>query len=504
MRTLSFLILFLVSILFPISSPAQPGPKRELRGVWIATVWGIDWPSRSGTTQAVISKQQEELREILDRCKRLNLTTVFFQVRSMGDVMFESAIEPWSSFVSGKRGVSPGWDPLEFAVRECHERGLECYAWVNPFRWSSGTDYNTASDRKWKNNGWLLSHGKYTVFNPGLEDVRQHVVNICREIVDGYDIDGIVFDDYFYPNRIPETADAPDYTLYMNEAPWMSFGDWRRSNVHKAVADVCAMIHDARPDVRFGISPAGVAGKSETSAEKWGAEHCKVKAADWQYNEIYSDPLGLMYQGTLDFISPQLYWSTDHKTAPFGQLARWWTDSANLFGRHFYSSVTLERIDQGNSADNIKDLERQIETNRAVTIDGNLGFVIYSAKFLPRVETMLASGPFAYPSLSPRLSSGTGMPDAPSGGEMKNGMLTWNPVERGERGIIRYAVYEVPPGMKDDEVMAENGDGIAGEYLLGITYKTSFDVASPGRNYRYAVCSLDGFSTESAPLWIVP
>ncbi len=504
MRALSFLISLLVLSVTSLHSQAQQGPKRELRGVWIATVWGIDWPSKAGTTEAIISSQQKELHTILDRCKRLNLTTVFFQVRSMGDVMFESATEPWSGFVSGKRGVAPGWDPLEFVVKECHERGLECYAWVNPFRWSSGTDYNTAGDRKWKNNGWLLNHGKYTVFNPGLEEVRQHIVDVCREIVEGYDIDGLVFDDYFYPNRIPETAETPDYTLYKKEAPWMSFGDWRRANVHKTVADVHAMIRDTRPDVRFGISPAGVAGKPDTSAEKWGAEHCKVKAADWQYNEIYSDPIGLMYQGTLDFISPQLYWSTDHKTAPFGQLARWWTDSANLFGRHFYSSVTLERIDQGNPNDNIADLKRQIETNREVTIDGNLGFVIYSAKFLPRVEKMLSAGPFSYPSLSPRLGIGMDGPATPIEGKIKGGQLTWSPVEKGEREIMRYAVYEVPAGMKEGEYMAENGDGIAGDFLLGVTYKPSFKVQTKSGKHRYAVCALDGYSAESAPLWIEP
>lgn len=192
-----------LSLLFmSMAASVAASPKREMRGVWIATVWGIDWPSKQGVSENIRHQQQQQLSDILDRCKQMNLTTVCFQVRGMADVMFRSELEPWSSFVSGKRGTDPGWDPLEWVTAECHRRGLECYAWVNPFRWSSGTDYSSPQDKKWKDNGWLLSHGKYTVFNPGLEEARQHIVDICREIVEGYDIDGLIFDDYFYPNKI--------------------------------------------------------------------------------------------------------------------------------------------------------------------------------------------------------------------------------------------------------------------------------------------------------------
>lgn len=474
--------------------------KREMRAVWIATVWGIDWPARSGTSATVAALQRDELRAIIERAARLNFTTVFFQVRGMADAMYRSSLEPWSGFVSGRRGVDPGWDPLEFAVAECHSRGLECYAWVNPFRWSSGTDYDTPSDRRFKNNGWLLRHGKYTVLNPGLEAVRGHVVDVCREIVTGYAVDGLIFDDYFYPNRIPEDASAPDYGLYMSQAPWMNFGDWRRANIHKAVADVRAMISECRPGCRFGISPAGVAGKPETSSARWGAEPCGVKASDWQYDEIYSDPLGLLYQGTIDFVSPQLYWSTSHRTAPFGPLADWWSRTANLYGVQFYSSLTLERLRQGDLAANRRDLLRQIDISRSVSIDGNQGICIYSAKFLADVERELSSA-FELPSLSPacpHLLFGSDEPAGPRNVSFRGSLLGWDGSTTEDGPTVRYTVYAVPKdcrNFKDPE-----GDGIDGRFLCRVVYGSSLDVGSR-RDCRYAVCTLSAEGLESRPVW---
>lgn len=481
---------------------AASSPKREMRGVWVATVWGIDWPSTTGADKAAARRQQAEMTALLDRLKGLNFTTVCFQVRSMGDVMYDSALEPWSGFLTGKRGNAPAWDPLAFVVDECHRRGLECYAWVNPFRWSTGTLYDTPADRKWRENGWLLTHGKYTVFNPGMEEVRQHIVEVCREIVDGYDVDGLVFDDYFYPNRIPETKDAPDYSLYLSDAPWMDFGDWRRACVHKAVADVSAMIRDTRRGCRFGISPAGVAGKGSTSAPKWGVDACDVKASDWQYAEIYSDPLGLMYQGTVDFISPQIYWGTTHATAPYGPIARWWAGASNQFGSHFYPSVTLERLAKGDRRENIADLGRQIDCNRAESLDGNQGIIIYSAKFVGDVAGCLRDR-FAHPSLTPVVAGGPEAPsDAPRGLRHDGSALTWRESD-GEPGeLMRYTVYAVPPGVGRDEAMAPDGDGIDGRYLLGVTYEPRYDIGRRERGWRYAVCAYSPSSAESAPAWL--
>ncbi|MDE6079289.1 MAG: family 10 glycosylhydrolase [Duncaniella sp.] len=474
-------------------------PKREMRGVWVATAWGIDWPSKQGTDAATTRQQRKELAAIADRCRDLELTTVFFQVRPMADAFYESSSEPWSSYLTGKRGAEPSFDPLEEMVNLCHERGLEIYAWVNPFRWSAGADWTGERDRRWKQNGWLLNYGKYTVFNPGLEAARQHVVDVCREIVTGYDVDGLIWDDYFYPNKMPEGPGSADYDLYIKEAPHMTHGDWRRANVHKTVADVSAMVRDERPGIRFGISPAGVAGKADTSADKWEAGALRVKAADWQYNDIYSDPLGWLYQGTIDFISPQIYWSSTHSTAPYVEIADWWSKTAPEYGIHFYSSMTMERIEKGDVAANCREIVSQVAHNRRLSRDGAPGSVLYSAKFLPRMAPYLKDL-YSTPALVPSLGEADEPVAEPRGIVRKADRLSWGSADIDRRDCERYTVYAIPPGVSDPS--ASDGDGLDGRYLLATVYDTSFTLPQRvrGDGWSYAVCTLSGHGHESRPV----
>ena len=321
---------------------AQNNPKREFRSAWIATVANIDWPKQKGISETVIAQQKSSLNAILDRMVELNMTTVCFQVRSMSDALYESSYEPWADQMTGVRGQHPGWDPLKYAVEECHKRGLEIYAWVNPFRWASSGDLNrwtTPFDEEIKSKGWLLSNGSYIVMNPALPAVRAHIVNVCKEIITKYSVEGMIFDDYFYPSGgMAENSTAADYNLWKNSGTSMTIGDWRRQNVNDAIKEIYDMIQDVRPEVRFGLAPPGTAG---ASASKYGLTMCPA-GYDGQYKSLYADPLYWMANHIIDFMSPQVYWHNDHKLAKFGPLANWWYGcTAKLKNVHCSMSVNV-------------------------------------------------------------------------------------------------------------------------------------------------------------------
>lgn len=497
-RLLSIIVLVAMSV---GSTAFADSPAREFRGVWFTTVFGIDWPSQQGTSSRVVQQQQREIDAYLDRFKAVGLNTVCFQVRSMADAMYMSSLEPFSSFASGRRGDVPSWDPLLYVVKGCHDRGLECYAWVNPFRWSKGTDYNTPFDRRLKEKGWLLSHKDYTVLNPGLADVRRHIVDVCREIVEGYGIDGLLFDDYFYPNDIPEDSTAADFGLWKSQSS-LPIGDWRRANVNSLVADVAAMIATTRPDVRFGIGPAGVAGKEDTSAPVYDIEPCPVKASDWQYRSIYSDPIAWLESGTVDFISPQLYWPTTHATAPYAPLSAWWSGAASHYDRHHYASQSLSRLEKDSSEVNRREIVTQIELNRSHTLNEAPGCCFFSARQLRgTLGDELAAGVFDRPALQPVLA----WKKAPHYDPVKKlhldgDLLSWRPVEPAAgQSIVKYTVYALPA-----DYHVKKNKPLPVEYLLDVTYNPFFNVPSHvvEGDYRIAVCVYDGYGNEHRPALI--
>ena len=504
-------LILALTIAISLNNSLWASSKREMRSVWMATVVNIDWPKTKGNSQEVIQSQKADLIDYLDRMEAMNLTTICFQVRSMCDAMYKSSYEPWSSYLTGTRGKNPGWDPLEFMVDECHKRGIEVYAWVNPYRWSSSgttSTWNTDFDNDIKNKGWLLTNGTYTVLNPAFEETRAHIVKVCKEIISNYSVEGMIFDDYFYPvGGMAEDSSAADYQLWKNSGSSLSIGDWRRENVDKMVTDVYNMVQETRPEVRFGIAPPGTAG---ASASKYGLSIWK-NGYDTQYTSLYSDPLSWMSKGIVDYVSPQIYWHNDHRLAPFGTIAKWWYSLAKHFGNcHCNISVNIYDLVQsmgnqaelGNTQAHWDEHVRFVNQSREFAAEYNLddfGTNFYSityfrGNFADHAD-YVASKCFPRKALVPVVDwKQTPSYGAVSDLTLHNGSLSWTGIKDG-LSTIRYTVYAVPMSVSRDASLTP--DGISGDYLLGVTYAPSFTIPVDKQSgYWYAVCVYDGYGIE--------
>lgn len=491
----------LAAVLLAIAAlPMSSGVKREVRSVWMATVWALDWPSSTSSTTA----QKNEMVKYLDVLQKNNFNAVYFQVRTMSDAFYKSSYEPWSSYLTGTRGKDPGWDPLAFVVEECHKRGMECHAWVNPYRFSTGSNWSTAQDQALKSAGMLLAYTKSdgkttTILNPGLESVRKRIVDVCKEIISNYDVDGLVFDDYFYPEGIPVTSSAGDYDLWQESGASMTFGDWRRNNVNQMVADVYKMVQQQKPYVRFGISPAGAACTSAAVAAKHGIDRCPV-ASDWQYDGIFSDPVAWLEAGTIDYISPQLYWKTNHKTNPFGPMTKWWSYVAKHFGRHHYASHSISFLNSSNTTSDWEEIGKQVQFSRDYTENEAPGAVFYSAAYVTGKKQSgfgewLQVNKFQNKALTPAIDwKKSDLEKVQVSALSKRAtVLSWAGVDN-----VRYSVYAVPESV-NVETLDSN---IPAEYLLGVSYKTTYTMPDDKKSgYNYAVCVLDRYGNEYEPVY---
>lgn len=491
----------LAAVLLAIAAlPMLSGVKREVRSVWMATVWALDWPSSTSSTTA----QKNEMVKYLDVLQKNNFNAIYFQVRTMSDAFYKSSYEPWSSYLTGTRGKDPGWDPLAFVVEECHKRGMECHAWVNPYRFSTGSNWSTAQDQALKSAGMLLAYTKSdgkttTIMNPGLESVRKRIVDVCKEIISNYDVDGLVFDDYFYPEGIPVTSSAGDYDLWQKSGASMTFGDWRRNNVNQMVADVYKMVQQQKPYVRFGISPAGAACTSAAVAAKHGIDRCPV-ASDWQYDGIFSDPVAWLEAGTIDYISPQLYWKTNHKTNPFGPMTKWWSYVAKHFGRHHYASHSISFLNSSNTTGDWEEIGKQVQFSRDYTENEAPGAVFYSAAYVTGKKQSgfgewLQVNKFQNKALTPAIDwKKSDLEKVQVSALNKRAtVLSWTGVDN-----VRYSVYAVPESV-NVETLDSN---IPAEYLLGVSYKTTYTMPDDKKSgYNYAVCVLDRYGNEYEPVY---
>ncbi|MDR9364212.1 MAG: family 10 glycosylhydrolase [Balneolaceae bacterium] len=369
-------------------------PNREFRAVWVATVANIDWPSEPGLT---VHDQKEEMIDILDRAAALNFNALIFQVRPAADALYPSPLEPWSYYLTGKMGQPPlpAYDPLGFAVTEAHKRGLELHAWFNPYRAGHPSDKSKISPDHISNiqPDWVHQYGDYLWLDPGIPEVRQHTIDVILDVVKRYDIDGVHFDDYFYPYpSYADGADFPDdksWQKALENGTKLSRKDWRRSNVDTLMKELSEEIKQVKKHVKFGISPFGI----------WRPGYPEKTTGFDAYNELYADARLWLKEGWVDYFTPQIYYRMDQIGQPFPIMLDWWVEQ-NDHNRHIWPGLYTSRIRTSWPANEITG---QLYTSRA--FPNVTGAVHFSMKaFMENPDDfnqIIAAGPNAYPSLVP-------------------------------------------------------------------------------------------------------
>ena len=354
----------------PANSYAQTKP--EFRGVWVATVDNIDWPSKGNFNS---DSQKVEFIKLLDMHQRNGMNAMIVQVRPVTDAFYPSPYEPWSEFLTGKQGQPPlpYYDPLEFMIAETHKRGMEFHAWMNPYRavFNIGTSSIAANHITKIHPDWFLTYGDKKYFDPGNKEVQQYLTNVVRDVVSRYAVDAIHFDDYFYPYRIAG-KEFPDNAKYLQYGTGMNKDDWRRSNVDSIISLLSNVIKKENPKCQFGISPFGV----WRNEDKDPINGSKTNGAQTNYDDLYADILLWLKNGWIDYVAPQLYWEFGHRVAPYEILLDWW--SKHTYGRNCYIGLGIYRANSNNAWRDITHLPRQIEALR--NTPNIQGMIFFSSK----------------------------------------------------------------------------------------------------------------------------
>lgn len=306
---------------------------REFRATWVTTVFRLDFPS---TTALTPGQAQNEISRIVDEAASAGLNAIYFQVRSESDAFYASKLEPWSRFASGTQGTSPGYDPLALFISTAHAKGIEVHAWLNPYRAMASLGVATAPTHV--TNLYpdaAITYGGSIMMNPADARVRSHIVDVVTEITRDYDVDGVVFDDYFYPYPVSGTPfpDDASYDAYVGLGGALTRSAWRRDNVNQLVAAVSTAIHAEKPWVRWGVSPFGIYRPGMPSG---------VTGLD-AYEAIACDSVHWITQDWVDYLAPQLYWTSTSSGQPFGALVDWWSSKAKP-SRPIFPTLALYKV----------------------------------------------------------------------------------------------------------------------------------------------------------------
>ncbi len=380
---LSFMMIFTT---FNLNVSALSNDQ-EMRAAWISTVYNMDWPSTKNNQ----AKQKQEYINLIDKLKASGINTVVVQVRPKGDAIYKSSINPWSEYLTGTQGKDPGYDPLPFLIDEAHKRGMEFHAWFNPYRvTTSTTDLNTlASNHPARlNPSWVIQHknGAYQAlaYNPGLPEVRKHIVDSVSEVVRNYNIDGVHFDDYFYRDGM---NDDETYKKYGNG---QDKGDWRRENVNTLLREVKASIKSIKSNVGFGVSPSGIwrnKSSDETGSDTRGQE---------SYSDLFADSRTWIKQGLVDYIVPQVYWPIGFSVADYSKLVSWWSNEVKGSNVNLYIGQGVYKQGKNGDQNVAAEIKDQINLNRQYSeIKGSMYFsardIINNAKLQSDMKELYSS-----------------------------------------------------------------------------------------------------------------
>lgn len=450
----------------------DPAHRRELRGVWIATVSNINFPSRPGLSA---SAAQAELDAIVDLTADVGMNAIVFQVRPECDALYRSSLEPWSRFLTGTQGQDPGYDPLADLIERAHARGVEVHAWLNPYRAkSSASSTAVAPHLSITQSAHAHRYGNFVWMDPAALPVQSALQSVVEDIVTRYDVDGLHFDDYFYP--YPNGEDFPDdstWAEYQGNGGTLARDDWRRDNVNRMVEAIYARVTEVAPHVRFGISPFGIYRPGMPAG---------INGLD-QYAAIFADPVLWMDRGWVDYLAPQLYWPSTQTAQAYGPLVDWWSALAHD-GRVIVPGNFLSKL--GDSASwSVDEFRTQVRLTRAEAPEaaaGNIWFTIAPLESnRDGIADVFRDELYPTPALPPALPGRSASAPMPPGLSVEGDALR-----------IEAAA---PTALKGHVIYVDQGGQWVVQQILP-TERTQV-ILPPG---RYAVTSVDRFSQESRGL----
>ena len=484
--------LFLLALwcVWAMALHAQISPKREFRGAWIQCV---NYQFKGMGT----ARMQAELTYQLNELQKSGINAILFQVRPEADALDQSSFEPWSRYLTGRQGTPPNpyWDPLQWMIEQCHARGMELHAWINPFRAKTkGTTELAKNHPYFQHPERFFNYDGQLIFDPGIPENHDYICQVVMDIMMRYDIDGIHMDDYFYPYPVPGVP-IPDDATYARYGKGMDRGDWRRENVNAFMKKLHDCIHAVKPWVKFGVSPFGIY-RNMSSDPKRGSNTKGLQ----NYDDLYADILKWVDEGWVDYNIPQVYWQIGHPTADYITLTRWWSEHAGK--RPVYIGQDVDRTVKYSDPVNTNTHQQVRKMDLQRSLPGIEGSCQWYAKAVVdnkgNYASMLRYKYHRYPALQPEMpwidKKSPKKPRRVKAVWTEDGYMLFWTAPRGKKELdkaVQYVVYRFAPDEHVDLRFAENIVAITRNTFIKLPYEDG------STKYTYVVTALDRMQNES-------